>query len=90
MERNYYLLDRGYPYFCVLTSVEARALYDAAPVKTGSMDSGFEYTVLLENGAGQRIAMVTRVSPISAADLPAVAAQVARFSRLPHELAEAA
>lgn len=85
---TYYLLDKGHPFLAVISSVEARALYDAAEpeTRTGDMIEGFEYSLRMENGVGHPIIFTTRVSPIPASQLARIVRQVSRFTKVPAEL----
>ena len=83
----YYLLDRGFPFYAVLTAAEAEALYAAAPAElSGDVAGGFEYAVLLENGYGRRVALRTRVHPIPPDQLAEVVRRFGWLAELPAEL----
>lgn len=85
---TYYLVDAGSPFYNLLTAGEAAELFESVRPERrhGSLDDGFEYWELLENGLGQRFRFSVTVSPIPAGELPAVCKHLSRFIDLPEGL----
>lgn len=86
---RYYLLDRGFPYFAVLTSEEAAELFDSVPPerRRGTLAEGFESWELLSNGSCRAIAFPTYVDPIPPDQLTAVCRQLGPMGAVPEGLA---
>lgn len=79
---RYYLLDRGFPYFAVVSAKEAAELYEAAEpqMRDGGLPDGFSYWIVAENGRGRSFKVITRVLPIPPEWLPHVCRQIASSS----------
>ena len=87
---RYYLVEAGFPYVTLLTAHEATELFESVSpdCRQGSLNAGFRYWRLLENGLGQLIRFpVMKVSPIPDDQISAVCERFSPFITLPKGLA---
>ena len=83
-----YLLDRGFPFFAIISATEAVELYSSAPPdrRVGEPAEGFNYWITAENGHGRSFRLITRVVPIPPENLPELCRQLGRLVILPEGL----
>jgi hypothetical protein len=87
MER-YYLLDRGFPFFAVISAKDAAELYEATPpeMRAGNLGEGFQYWIVAENGRGRSSKFVSRVMPVPPERLPELCRRLGKLVTLPEGL----
>ena len=90
MEDRYYLLDRGFPFFALISAKEAAELYRATPpeMRAGDLAEGFQHWIVVENGRGRSFKFVSRVTPVPPERLPDVCRQLGKLVTLPEGLSQ--
>jgi hypothetical protein len=85
---RYYLLDRGFPFFAVISAKEAAELHEATPseMRSGEIAEGFSYWITTRNGRGRSFKLISRVLPISPENLPVICQSLGRLVTLPEGL----
>jgi hypothetical protein len=85
---RYYLPDHGFPFFAIVSAVEAAGLFDSASEdrRTGDLARGFEYWFTVQNGLGRLFEVRSRVLPIPPEQLPELCRQLSTLITLPEGL----